>query len=91
MEPQELIAYVESIIKGITEYPKEVKVERKDDERGVLFTLFVAPEDMGRVIGKGGETADAIRKILRALGFRTQQIIHLKIHDERREKKPQVV
>ena len=59
--------------------PEKVAVERKIDEKGVLLSLTVAPEDVGRVIGKRGMTAQAIRVLLRALGTKQDARYNLKI------------
>ena len=60
--------FVEYIVKTLVNNPDKVVVDRKIDEKGVLLTLTVDPEDIGRVIGKRGVTAQAIRVLLRALG-----------------------
>jgi hypothetical protein len=46
-------------------------VTESQDDRGLLLSLHVAPDDMGQVIGKGGRTARAIRSVVRAAGTRT--------------------
>ena len=71
--------FVEMIVKEIVEKPDEVKVERSVDEMGVLITLWVAPSDMGKVIGKDGRTAKAIRTLLRVLGAKNNARVTLKI------------
>lgn len=71
--------FVEYIVKTLVNNPDEVVVERKIDEKGVLLSLTVAPEDVGRVIGKRGVTAQAIRVLLRALGTKQDARYNLKI------------
>lgn len=71
--------FVEYIVKTLVNNPDEVAVERKIDEKGVLLSLTVAPEDVGRVIGKRGMTAQAIRVLLRALGTKQDARYNLKI------------
>ena len=71
--------FVEYIVKTLVNNPDEVAVERKIDEKGVLLSLTVAPEDVGRVIGKRGVTAQAIRVLLRALGTKQDARYNLKI------------
>lgn len=71
--------FVEYIVKTLVNNPDEVVVERKIDEKGVLLSLTVAPEDVGRVIGKRGVTAQAIRVLLRALGTKQNARYNLKI------------
>ena len=71
--------FVEYIVKTLVSNPDKVVVERSIDERGVLLALTVAPEDVGRVIGKRGVTAQSIRMLLRALGTKQDARYNLKI------------
>ena len=71
--------FVEYIVKTLVNNPDKVVVERKIDEKGVLLTLTVDPDDVGRVIGKRGVTAQAIRVLLRALGTKQDARYNLKI------------
>ena len=71
--------FVEYIVKTLVNNPDKVVVERKIDEKGVLLSLTVDPEDVGRVIGKRGVTAQAIRVLLRALGTKQDARYNLKI------------
>ena len=71
--------FVEYIVKTLVNNPDKVEVERTIDEKGVLLTLTVDPEDIGRVIGKRGVTAQAIRVLLRALGTKQDARFNLKI------------
>lgn len=71
--------FVEYIIKTLVSNPDDVVVERQIDEKGVLLTLTVNPEDLGRVIGKRGATAQSIRTLLRALGTKNDARYNLKI------------
>jgi predicted RNA-binding protein YlqC (UPF0109 family) len=73
--------FVEFIIKSLVSEPDAVKVERRIDEKGVLLELTVAPEDLGRVIGKRGATAQSVRTLLRALGTKNDARYNLKIVD----------
>jgi predicted RNA-binding protein YlqC (UPF0109 family) len=73
--------FVEFIIKSLVGEPDAVKVERRIDEKGVLLELTVAPEDLGRVIGKRGATAQSVRTLLRALGTKNDARYNLKIVD----------
>lgn len=73
--------FVEFVIKSLVSKPDEVKVERTIDEKGVLLELTVDPEDLGRVIGKRGATAQSIRTLLRALGTKNDARYNLKIVD----------
>ncbi len=78
MQSQE---YLGQIIKGLVEFPEEIRIERKNDERGILLTVNVAAQDMGKLIGKAGSTAKAIRHILKASGYKTQENICLLINE----------
>ena len=71
--------FVEYIVKTLVNNPEKVAVERKIDEKGVLLSLTVDPSDVGRVIGKRGVTAQAIRVLLRALGTKQDARYNLKI------------
>src|SRR3970282_2434241 len=73
--------FIEYIIKSIVGNPDAVKVERRIDEKGVLLELIVDPEDLGRVIGKRGATAQSLRTLLRALGTKNDARYNLKIID----------
>ncbi len=73
--------FIEYIIKSLVGKPDAVKVERRIDEKGVLLELTVDPEDLGRVIGKRGSTAQSIRTLLRALGTKNDARYNLKIID----------
>ncbi len=71
--------FVEYVVKSLVEHPDDVVVERLIDEKGVLLTLTVNPEDLGRVIGKRGGTAQSLRTLLRALGTKNDARYNLKI------------
>jgi hypothetical protein len=73
--------FVEFVVKSLVNKPDSVKVERRIDEKGVLLELTVDPEDLGRVIGKRGATAQSIRTLLRALGTKNDARYNLKIID----------
>src|SRR5580692_5842976 len=73
--------FVEYIVKSLVSKPDEVKIERRIDEKGVLLELTVDPEDLGRVIGKRGATAQSLRTLLRALGTKQDARYNLKIID----------
>lgn len=73
--------FIEYVVKSLVSKPDSVKVERIIDEKGVLLTLTVDPEDLGRVIGKRGATAQSLRTLLRALGTKNEARYNLKIVD----------
>ncbi len=79
--------FVEYIVKSLVGHPDDVIVERIIDEKGVLLSLTVNPEDLGRVIGKRGVTAQSLRTLLRALGTKNDARYNLKIvnNDDDRE------
>ncbi|PIZ73497.1 RNA-binding protein [Candidatus Peregrinibacteria bacterium CG_4_10_14_0_2_um_filter_43_11] len=71
--------FVEYVVKSIVTQPEKVMVTRTVDDMGVLLTLQVAKEDMGKVIGKGGQTAKSIRILLRVIGSKTNTRVNMKI------------
>ena len=71
--------FVEYVVRALVGHPEDVVVERLIDEKGVLLTLTVNPEDLGRVIGKRGGTAQSLRTLLRALGTKNDARYNLKI------------
>lgn len=73
--------FVEYVVKSLVGKPEKVEVKRSVDEKGVLLELTVDPEDLGRVIGKRGATAQSLRALLRALGTKNEARYNLKIID----------
>lgn len=73
--------FLEFVIKGLVDHPEEVKISRVVDEMGVLLTLDLNPEDMGKVIGRQGNTAKAIRTLLRVVGMKHNARVNLKINE----------
>lgn len=73
--------FLEIIVKNIVGNPDDVVVERTIDERGVLLTLKINPADMGYVIGRKGQTAQAIRTLLKIVGAKNNSRVNLKIYD----------
>lgn len=71
--------FIEYLVKQIVDEPDAVKVTRRVDELGVLITLEVGPHDMGKVIGKSGQTAKALRTLLRVVGSKSNLRVNLKI------------
>ena len=78
--------FVEYIVKSLVGNPDDVIVERQIDEKGVLLTLTVNPDDLGRVIGRRGATAQSLRTLLRALGTKNSARYNLKIVNNDSEK-----
>lgn len=73
--------FVESVVRAIVNHPSDVKTERTVDERGVLITLHINQEDMGYVIGRQGQTARALRTLLRIVGAKSNARVNLKIYE----------
>lgn len=73
--------FLEYLIKALVDNPDAVKTDRKVDEMGVLLTLHVDPADMGKIIGRNGQTAKAIRSLLRVVGIKNNARVNLKIEE----------
>jgi hypothetical protein len=80
--------FLDVVIKALVEHPDDVKINRTVDEMGVLITLEVHPEDMGKIIGRQGNTAKAIRTLLRVVGMKNNARVNLKINEPEGGKKP---
>ncbi len=78
MKDQEFVEYV---VKALVDNPDKVKVERRVDEMGVLITLDVDSNDMGKIIGRDGATAKALRTLLRVVGMKNNARVNLKINE----------
>lgn len=73
--------FVEYVVKSLVDNPNDVRVDRKVDEMGVLITLDINPDDMGKVIGRQGNTAKALRTLLRVVGMKNNARVNLKINE----------
>lgn len=73
--------FLEFVVKNLVDKPDAVKVNRVVDEMGVLLTLDIDPEDMGKVIGRMGNTAKAVRTLLRVVGMKNNARVNLKINE----------
>lgn len=73
--------FLEYVVKALVDNPEAVKVDRKVDEMGVLLTLRVDPSNMGQIIGRSGNTAKAIRTLLRVVGMKNNARVNLKIEE----------
>lgn len=73
--------FLEFVVKHLVDNPDQVNVDRKVDEMGVLLTLDVSAEDMGKIIGRSGNTAKAIRTLLRVVGMKNNARVNLKINE----------
>lgn len=74
---------VEYVLRGIVARPELVQVEEAEDERGTVLRVRVAPEDVGKVIGRGGRMARALRTLVRAAAVRGGRVVLLEIEDGR--------
>ena len=74
-------AFLDYIVKSLVDYPDDVKIERTVDEMGVLITMTVNGADMGKIIGRQGNTAKAIRTLLRVIGMKNNARVNLKINE----------
>lgn len=74
-------AFLEYIVKALVDFPNDVKIDRTVDEMGVLITMTVNAADMGKIIGRQGNTAKAIRTLLRVIGMKNNARVNLKINE----------
>ncbi|HCM43733.1 MAG: hypothetical protein UY39_C0008G0007 [Candidatus Kaiserbacteria bacterium GW2011_GWC2_49_12] len=82
--------FLEYVVKALVDNPNDVKINRVVDEMGVLLTLSVNKDDMGKVIGRSGQTAKAIRTILRVVGMKNEARVNLKIEEPEGGERPYV-
>ncbi len=80
--------FVEYVVKALVDNPQDVRTERVVDEMGVLITLHINPKDMGQVIGRQGQTAKAIRTLLRVVGAKHKARVNLKIYEPEGSHRP---
>jgi uncharacterized protein len=73
--------FLDYVVKALVDNPNDVKINRTVDEMGVLLTLSVNPADMGKIIGRMGNTAKAIRTLLRVVGMKHNARVNLKINE----------
>lgn len=73
--------FLDFLVKSLVDNPNDVKINRTVDEMGVLLTLDVNPSDMGKIIGREGNTAKAIRTLLRIVGMKNNSRVNLKISE----------
>ena len=69
--------FLEYVVKSLVDNPNDIKISRTVDEMGVLMTLEVNAADMGKVIGRSGNTAKAIRTLLRVVGMKNNSPVNL--------------
>jgi len=80
--------FLEFVVKSIVGVPEKVASDRTVDERGVLLTLNIDPTDMGYVIGRRGQTAQAIRTLLKIVGAKNNARVNLKINEPEGSERP---
>lgn len=73
--------FLEYVVKALVDHPESVVIKRTVDEMGVLLTLAVHKDDMGKIIGRSGATAKAIRTVLRVVGMKNEARVNLKIEE----------
>ena len=81
--------FLEYVVKALVDNPNDVKIERTLDEMGVLISLTVNPADMGKIIGRMGNTAKAIRTLLRIIGMKNNARVNLKINEPEGSLRPE--
>ncbi len=81
MDTHEDQQFLETVVKSLVDNPDGVKINRTVDEMGVLLTLDVHADDMGKIIGRSGNTAKAIRTLLRVVGMKHDARVNLKINE----------
>ncbi len=82
--------FLETVVKMLVDHPNDVKLDRRVDEMGVLITMDVNPEDMGKIIGRKGNTAKAIRTLLRVVGMKNNARVNLKINEPEGSTRPHI-
>ncbi|MES1157506.1 MAG: KH domain-containing protein [Haliangium ochraceum] len=78
-QPSSLRALVEYLARGLVDHPEEVVVEEVDEPDALVFELKVAEQDLGKVIGKQGRTAKALRTVLSAASSKMRRRVILEI------------
>ena len=73
------LAFLQYVMEALVEEKDQLKIEGIIDAQGVLLTVQVGKNDMGKLIGKGGQTVKALRTLLRLIGGRATQRVNLKV------------
>ncbi|MDB5189112.1 MAG: hypothetical protein JWL82_69 [Parcubacteria group bacterium] len=74
-------AFLDFVVKALVDNPDDIVINRTVDEMGVLLTLTVNPDDMGKIIGRDGNIAKALRTLLRVVGMKHNARVNLKINE----------
>ena len=69
MDEKTIDSWFATLVGGLVSKPDEIEIKKTDDEQGILYTVTVAKDDVGKVIGKGGSNASALRALIRAVAF----------------------
>lgn len=72
---------VEYMAKALVDHPEAVQVSQVEGERSLILELRVAPDDMGKVIGKQGRIAKALRAVVKAAATKEGKMVHVEIID----------
>ncbi|KKR60672.1 hypothetical protein A2643_02370 [Candidatus Nomurabacteria bacterium RIFCSPHIGHO2_01_FULL_39_220] len=89
MENEADKVFLEYVVKALVDNPNDIKIDRSVDEMGVLITLTVNSADMGKIIGRMGNTAKAIRTLLRIIGMKNNARVNLKINEPEGSTRPE--
>ena len=76
--------FLEEVLKMLVDHPKDVKVSRTANERGVLLTVDVNPEDLGSLVGKQGRNISSLRHLLRMIGLKNKSYVSIKLNQPER-------
>ncbi|MCF7846698.1 MAG: KH domain-containing protein [Candidatus Gracilibacteria bacterium] len=87
-EKNPALEFVEFVLQQVCEHPDDIEITDKIDERGTLISVKVHDEDMGRLIGRDGQTVSALRTLLNVMSARENNRFYLKIIDPREVETP---
>jgi len=75
------IQYLKNILEGLVSKPQDIVINRTVDDMGVLLTVKLAKEDMGRVIGREGRTINSIRHVTKCFGYAIDSELNIKVEE----------
>ncbi|WP_025026552.1 KH domain-containing protein [Caldalkalibacillus mannanilyticus] len=70
---------IETIAKALVDQPEEVRITKKEDDRSIVYELSVHPNDTGKVIGKQGRVAKALRSVVQAVASKESKRVYIEI------------